>query len=140
MCHHCHNNNNNNLNSRHKSIITAALPPTHSLVSSSVPSSITTSNDNKSGDSTPFIPKVTKKNIEAIRKSFSKMRQDIQEALHRDVSVDPAFVSKLADNINASLDDFELQLNGPSPPPPQMNSNGIPIIDLNNKIIPCMTF
>ena len=62
------------------------------------------------------------------------MRQDIQEALHRDVSVDPAFVSKLADNINASLDDFELQLNGPSPPPPQMNSNGIPIIDLNNKI------
>ena len=77
---------------------------------------------------------MTKKNIEAIRKSFSKMRQDIQEALHRDVSVDPAFVSKLADNINASLDDFELQLNGPSPPPPQMNSNGIPIIDLNNKI------
>ena len=112
-----------------------ALPPTHSLVSSSVPSSITTSNDNKSGDSTPvYTKKVTKKNIEAIRKSFSKMRQDIQEALHRDVSVDPAFVSKLADNINASLDDFELQLNGPSPPPPQMNSNGIPIIDLNNKI------
>lgn len=34
------------------------------------------------------------------------MRQDIQEALHRDVSVDPAFVSKLADNINASLDDL----------------------------------
>ncbi|KAI5953070.1 hypothetical protein KGF57_004062 [Candida theae] len=77
--------------------------------------------------------KITKRNIEEIRRSFVQLCTEINTSLQRAVGVEPAFVSDLATKVNASLDKFDFELNGPrppQPPPPQTTSTGVPIYDL----------
>lgn len=91
-----------------------------------------------SSDSTspsiPLYPKrITKKNIDEIRRSFAQLCTDINTSLQKAVEVEPAFVSELSAKVNALLDKFDLELNGPRPPrppPPQTTSSGVPIYDL----------
>ena len=81
-----------------------------------------------------YTKKITKKNVEEIRKSFAELRQEIRYALQKTVAVDPAFVLSLSDRINGSLDRFELELNGPPPARQQQLELGVPIYDLNHEI------
>ena len=81
--------------------------------------------------------KITKKNIEEIRRSFDQLCTEINTSLQKAVGVEPAFVSELSNKVNALLDKFDLQLNGPrppQPPPPQTTSAGVPIYDLQSNI------
>lgn len=77
--------------------------------------------------------KITKKNIEEIRRSFAQLCTEINSSLQKAMGVEPAFVSDLTTKVNALLDKFDLELNGPrppQPPPPQTTSTGVPIYDL----------
>ncbi|KAI3405488.2 hypothetical protein KGF56_001506 [Candida oxycetoniae] len=78
-----------------------------------------------------YTKRITKKNIEEIRRSFALLRDDIQKT----ISAYPAFASSLSQRINSSLDRFEIELNGPPPTRQQQFSElGVPIYDLNHDI------
>ncbi|KAI5962830.1 hypothetical protein CANMA_003605 [Candida margitis] len=94
-----------------------------------------------SQSTTPPVPmypkKITKKNIEEVRRSFGRLCAEINSYLQDAVGVEPAFVSKLRADVNASLNQFDLELNGPRPPrppPPQTTASGVPIYDLQQNI------